>query len=118
MNSGNVGALGEEVACRYLEEKGMQVIERNFKRGIGEIDIIAKKSDVIHFVEVKSFSREMSGHRPEDNVHRRKLQKVKRTGELYMLERGIGEVSCQIDVVCIIFDQNKRTARCRILENV
>lgn len=51
-----IGILGEKIACNFLERKGFMVIERNYLRKWGEIDVIAQKSNILHFIEVKSVS--------------------------------------------------------------
>ena len=56
-----IGDTGEEVACKYLEARGFKVLERNYLRKWGEIDIIAEKAKRLYFVEVKSVSRELLG---------------------------------------------------------
>jgi len=53
-----IGQKGEEIACYYLEQRGYEILKRNYYDRVGEIDIIAYKEYVIHFVEVKSVSRE------------------------------------------------------------
>ncbi len=118
------GSLGEKIAAQFLERKGFKVIECNFRKPWGEIDIIAVKDDVVRFVEVKTLSRvtgkalsrEMS-HQPEDLVDVRKLTKVARTAALYMDSNGDGR-EYQLDVVGVILDHKSRTARCRLLEQV
>ncbi len=55
MNKREIGAMGETAVCRYLEERGYTILERNFTAArVGEIDIIASKGEELHFVEVKS----------------------------------------------------------------
>ena len=54
-----IGQIGEDYACEYLEKNGYKVIERNYLKKWGEIDIISKKANKIHFVEVKSVSRNL-----------------------------------------------------------
>lgn len=54
MDTKKIGNLGEDKACKYLSEKGYQILERNWRDRQGEIDIIAIKNDKIIFVEVKS----------------------------------------------------------------
>ena len=55
-----IGDRGEEIACKYLENKGFSIIERNYWRPWGEIDIVAKKGSILSFVEVKSVSADLS----------------------------------------------------------
>lgn len=53
-----IGRLGEDIAVKYLENRGFEIIERNYLKKCGEIDIIAKKGKILHFTEVKSVSCE------------------------------------------------------------
>ncbi len=120
-----VGRLGEEIAAQFLKKKGFKILERNYWKPWGEIDIIAEKGNSVRFVEVKAVSREslpnvsrdMSSYRPEEQVHPAKLRKVARTAELYMAEKG-DERDFQIDVVGVFLDMKTRKARCRLFEQV
>ena len=51
-----VGSLGEELVVRFLVRKGYKILDRNFRRPWGELDIVATRKERIHFVEVKSVS--------------------------------------------------------------
>jgi putative endonuclease len=120
-----IGALGESAAAEYLRRKGFEILEKNYRKPWGEIDIIALKSNIVRFVEVKSVSRESSadiskdlnGHRPEELVHELKLRKIARTAEMYMNDKKDLR-DYQIDVVGVFLDFNARKARCRLLEQV
>lgn len=120
-----IGRLGEDIACQFLEQKGYKVLERNYLRKWGEIDIIAEKSGVVRFVEVKAvsrenipdISRENTNYRPEEQVHPAKLAKIARTAEVYMNEKG-DDREYQIDVVGVFLDVKHRKARCRLFEQV
>src|SRR3954468_8311226 len=100
-----VGAIGENVAAEFLRRKGFEIVEKNYRKPWGEIDIIAVKSNIVRFVEVKSVSREPGAnitlenndHRPEELVHEHKLQKVARTAEMYMNDKSDSR-DYQIDV--------------------
>ncbi len=117
------GDVGEEIACQFLARKGYAVVERNYQKPWGEIDIIAVKGREVRFIEVKTVTREISGagdeleYRPEEMVTREKLKKVVRTASLYM-EQSKDEREYQIDVVGVIMDPEKRVARCRLFEQV
>lgn len=110
-----VGSLGEDIACRFLRSKGYKVLARNYRKPWGEIDIIAVKGTSVRFVEVKTVSREMLGHEPEELVDARKFRKIARTAELYM-EVTKDRREYQIDVVGVILNKETRTARCRLFE--
>ncbi len=120
-----VGALGESIAAQYLQRKGFKILERNYRKPWGEIDIIAEKGGVVRFVEVKTVSRESSGsvtreignYRPEEMAHEGKLRKVARTAELYMNDRE-DDRDFQVDVVGVVLDARTRRAQCRLFEQV
>lgn len=121
-----VGRIGEETACKFLMKQGFEVIDRNYLKKWGEIDIIAKKSGIIHFVEVKTVSREnirgvsqetLDEYRPEENVHPQKLLRLSRTMQSYLIEKKI-EGDWQLDVISVFLDVKNREARCQYIENV
>ena len=118
------GAEGERIAAIYLEGKGYRVLEMNYRKPWGEIDIIAEKDRVVHFVEVKaisgdieSLSRENNNYRPEEQIHPAKLKKVIRTAQLYMAYKE-DDREYQIDAVGVIMDPIARKARCRLFEQI
>lgn len=132
-----IGDLGEEVACRWLGDRGYKIIERNYLKPWGEIDIIAEKAKKLYFVEVKTArlagdaesrrvshessslngSREM--FRPEENVHPAKLKRLHRAIQTYLLDRKVPQNKpWQIDVACVYLDFSTRRARVEVLENV
>jgi len=116
------GGLGEEVACIYLERRGFTVVDRNYTKPWGEIDIVAEKDGIVHFIEVKAVSRgtfddgsRESDYRPEELATRAKLHKVSRTATLYM-ESKRDEREYQVDVIGVLLDQEKKVARCRFFD--
>lgn len=122
MGRRDTGKLGEKIASEFLVKRGYKIIERNYRRPWGEIDIIAEREGTVRFVEVKALSRETGAgisremsHQPEDMVDARKLRKVARTAALYM-QSTKDEREYQIDVVAVILDRASRTARCRLVE--
>lgn len=117
-----IGDIGEEVVCKYLETKGFRVLERNYLRKWGEIDIIAEKGQLLSFIEVKSVSRENGSrgtYRPEDNVHPAKLKRLHRVIQTYLLDRKVPDSrEWRIDVACVYLDFSTRKAKVKVLENV
>ena len=119
-----VGQVGEETVANHLARKGYAIIGRNYRKKWGEIDIIAKKDDSIHFVEVKtvSYGTQSSDvshgtYMPEENVSRRKLQRIFRTIETWLLEnRYTG--AWQVDVASVWIDEKHRKGRIKLIENV
>jgi putative endonuclease len=124
-NTKEIGGIGESVAAEFLRKKGFEVLERNYRKPWGEIDIIALKSNIVRFVEVKAvsresladISREINDHRPEEMVHEYKLRKIARTAEMYMNDKKDLR-DYQIDVVGVYLDIKNRRARCRLFEQV
>jgi len=115
--------------CKYLETKGFRVLERNYLRKWGEIDIVAEKGQLLSFIEVKSVSRENAPpaggqgsretYRPEDNVHPAKLKRLHRVIQTYLLDRKVPDSrEWRIDVACVYLDFSTRKAKVEMLENV
>jgi len=71
-----LGFLGENIAARHLEQKGYEIITKNYRKPWGEIDIIAKKHDIITFVEVKANQSFSQAFDPENRVNFQKMQKI------------------------------------------
>jgi putative endonuclease len=95
------GSRGEDLACSHLEAKGYRIVERNYRAGKGEIDLIAWLGDqLLVFIEVKTRANESFGG-PEEAVTRRKQHVLMRTAGAYMEAIGY-EWAVRFDVVAII----------------
>ncbi|HRH31237.1 MAG TPA: YraN family protein [Candidatus Paceibacterota bacterium] len=117
--SQKVGQLGENIACKYLQNKGFTILERNFTLKCGEIDIIANRGEEIRFFEVKTlnFKGNMSLFRPEDNIHQKKMQRLARACLVYADMKMLGDqIPWQIDVIAIEYDEVRKRAYVRHLE--
>lgn len=98
--------LGEEKATTYLSSKGYKILERNYSKRYGEIDIIAVKNNVLVFVEVKTRSSNLFGT-PFEAITPRKLQTVQKTAEYYKLtHRNLPDLM-RIDAVSVQLDGEK-----------
>lgn len=118
------GQLGEDIAIKYLKNKGFSIIERNFRKKYGEIDIICEKHGKIHFVEVKSVSQVTNSHKtnqdnynPEDNMHKNKQKRLKRVISAYISEFNIKE-DFFVDLITIKLDKENHTAKVGFMTNI
>jgi putative endonuclease len=101
----NKGKQGEDFAVKYLERKGYIILERNWRDGHKELDIIAQLGDVVVFVEVKSRYGEDAGL-PEEGMSKSKIKQLLQAAETYMFVNKILEV--RFDFIGIIFHENKK----------
>ena len=53
-----IGEIGENIACKFLVKQGFSILDRNYTKKWGELDIVARKYDKLYFIEVKSVSGE------------------------------------------------------------
>jgi|SRR3989338_2051219 len=116
-----IGDIGEELTARFLEKKGYKIIEQNYLKKWGEIDIVAKNKDMLHFIEVKSLTlRERQfEYMPEANMRLWKKQRMTRAIKTYLLDRKISdETDFQIDIAAVFLDFEHKKARIRLLENI
>lgn len=114
-----IGRLGESIACRYLREEGYEIVERNYTKSWGEIDIVARKEGELYFFEVKAVSREpgRGGLDPAENIHERKMKRFSRAVNSYLEERGAGE-DWRIAALLVRIDVENKRAKVAILEDV
>jgi putative endonuclease len=123
-----VGDLGEDIACTFLVKRGFVIVTRNYLRKWGEIDIIARKGQKLHFVEVKTVSHlpvshVTDGYRPEDNLHLWKLDRLRRTIQTYLLgyeqKRDVSyETEWQFDVITVYFNPWSGESEVEYMEDV
>jgi putative endonuclease len=99
----SVGKLGEDLAANFLEEKGFNIIERNYRFGHGEIDIIAEKAEMLIFIEVKTKKFGDFGD-PINWVSRGKQKQIGRIARGYLYEKNITDRDCRFDVVLVTWE--------------
>jgi Holliday junction resolvase-like predicted endonuclease len=120
----DIGNIGESVAAEYLKRHDFCLIDRNYTRKTGEIDIIAQKGDTLHFVEVKAlvcneFPNPHATYQydPSDNLHAYKITKVARTAAWYSAEK-LWEGEWQIDGILVWIRRRDGMAFVRYLEQI
>jgi len=113
------GKIGEDLAVKFLGNKGLETVSRNFWRPYGEIDIISReKSGKYRFVEVKTVSAVPHGtYRPEENMHPQKVRRLMRVVEVYLISHGTVK-DWQFDLVCVYLDQDAKTAHIKHVEDI
>lgn len=122
-----IGRIGEDFAVKYLKSGGSKILNRNYWKPCGELDVIAKKGGIVHFVEVKTVTRSSfdvnrgtSGdYEPEGNVHLWKRQRLGRVIQVYLQEKGIGEDSdWQVDLLSVYVDTHGKLLKIEVLEDI
>jgi len=123
-----VGEIGEEVACKFLVKRGFEIVDRNYRKKWGELDIIAKEGGKLHFIEVKTVSREnvrsisretLEQDKPEERIHEQKQKRLARAIQTYLSEKHVSrETYWQIDTIAVFLDLNNKDARIRFMDNI
>ena len=99
-NTHLMGSKGEEMACRFLIEKGYDILEKNYRNGRFEIDIIAEIDDTLVFFEVKTAYSRMFGN-PLTWVTKRKIRHIYYAALAYITAKDIKEKNLRFDVIGI-----------------
>jgi putative endonuclease len=125
-----IGELGENIAAKFLMKHGFLILDRNYTKKWGEIDIIAEKNNKLYFVEVKSISHlpvEVSAkgdnpnddYRPEENMHPWKMKRLSRTIQTYLLSKNIpDEKEWQVDLFIVFLDIKSKKAKIKVISDV
>ena len=130
-----IGEIGENVASRFLVKHGFIILDRNYTKKWGELDIVAEKKNKIFFIEVKSVSRdsyffenlknpikaisEKDTWRAEDNMHPWKLKRISRTIQTYLLSKKIpDEKEWQLDLLVVYLDLKNKQAKIKVVNDI
>ena len=138
------GEIGENIAVKFLVKHGYSIIERNYTKKWGEIDIVAQKSGKLHFIEVKSVSRltlpslvtrdlpaqagthqnnvireTYSEYQPEDNMHPWKLKRLSRTIQTYLMSNKVpDDAEWQVDLIVVYINLKDKKAKVKVVEDI
>lgn len=134
-NNKKTGNLGEKIACKYLTDHGLEVIEQNYWKSWGEIDIVAhetfesvpRETKTVHFIEVKTVTHETrealdyavthETWRPEELVHQFKLHQLAKASETWLTEkRYLG--NWQLDVIAVRMVPREKVAVVKFIKNI
>ena len=113
------GDIGEKIAARYLERKGYAIVDRNYQKPWGEIDLISKKDGLLVFCEVKTRdAKNVEHYLAESSVNYLKIKKLQKICETYLSEKRYPyNQEWQIDVLAIAIDKENKKARVKHFKN-
>ena len=108
-----LGKKGEQLAVNYLIKKGYEIVDRNYRFDKAEVDIIARKKDVLSIIEVKTRSSIDFGN-PQDFVKPKQIKRLVKAVDEYVTFNGL-DVEVRFDIIAII--KNGKTFDIEHLEN-
>lgn len=105
----NLGRLGEDLALKYLEAKGYELVAKNFRFQRAEIDLILRKEEekLLVFAEVKTRRNKKFGM-PEEGITQRKTEQIYKSAEGFLVQNpGYIDYIKRFDVVAIMIEGNE-----------
>lgn len=116
------GDRGERAAAGYLRRRFYRVLDRNYRAGSAEIDIVAKRGKTLVFVEVKTRRLEPGTEtrltRPAAAVTREKQEHILRAARIWLSRRPSPDLSVRFDVIEVYLDPNTTRDKVRAIEHV
>jgi putative endonuclease len=100
MRSHHLGHRSEQIACDYLSARGWRILERNYRAGHKEIDIIARRANTIAFVEVKARAVHECGH-PLDAITWSKRRDIGHVARSWLQTNRSAELEYRFDAIAI-----------------
>ena len=110
-NNRNTGDKGEDFAIDFFKKEGFEILDRNYSKPWGEIDIVAKKNKVIYFIEVKTvFIGEMGdleNFDPLFNIDKNKKNRLRKVIQTYLKDKKEDDSDYQVDAVAVYLKSDK-----------
>ncbi|CAL2102506.1 conserved protein of unknown function [Tenacibaculum sp. 190130A14a] len=100
-----LGKKGEQIAVDFLVEKGFTIVERNYRFQKAEVDIIARKDELLLAVEVKTRSSIDFGD-PQDFINSKKIKLLLSAIDYYVVEKNL-DIEVRFDVIAVVIDKSK-----------
>lgn len=123
-----IGEIGENIATKFLMKRGFAILDRNYTKKWGELDIIAEKANKLYFIEVKSVSKPnldivthetLDQYHPEDNMHPWKLKRMSRTIQTYLLSNNVtDDKEWQVDLLVVFLDLKNKKAKIKVVSDI
>lgn len=102
-----LGKKGEQLAVDFLLKNGYEIIERNYRFDKAEVDIIAKKQDILAIIEVKTRSTIDFGN-PQDFVKPKQIQRLVKAVDEYITANNL-DVEVRFDIIAIVKENDNFT---------
>lgn len=102
----SLGERGEIAACGFLKEHGYEILEKNYKCKLGEIDVIARRGGRLAFVEIKTRTSQQFGT-PQEAVHLQKQEKIFKVAQWYIKEKNLAKAPVAFDVVAVLWREGQ-----------
>lgn len=119
MSTRDIGIFAENIAQKYLQDKGYKILDLNYKRKFAEIDIIAEIENKIVFCEVKAnLGNAAEIYSPEKRVDLEKFKKLAYASQMYINDRGLMEKEWQIDIISVVVNPEIKKAKIRHFKNI
>lgn len=127
-----IGKLGEELAKKFLIKHGYSILAENYTKKYGEIDLIAQKNNIIHFIEVKSIvshETNKATYDPIQNLHPMKLRRLSRVIQVYLLNMNVSpsdtkvlagkyETKWQFDLITIKINEKDKIGTVKHIKDI
>ncbi len=111
-----VGRRGEDVAARFLVDKGYRLVARNYRCRLGEVDIVAYDALDLVFIEVKARTTRAFGF-PQEAVGLGKQRKLRALAERYLQENKPSCAGVRFDVVSVLLDPQGKAMFVELIKN-
>lgn len=102
-----LGQRGEEDACAFLEKRGIQIVDRNFRCKMGEVDIVGIEREYVVFIEVKARKATTQKISPFISITPQKCRRIRRISELYRLKKKMLHRQPRFDVIGITYESEQ-----------
>ena len=110
LRTSKIGLAGEQMACDFLETQGHQILDRNWRAGHLELDIVSEAPDGVHFVEVKARTAPCISAL-SDQVNRIKQKRISAAALQYLNKKSLPGREVFFDIVSVLFDGPETVVR-------
>ena len=110
ISTSKMGVLGEQMACDFLESRGHQILDRNWRAGHLELDIVSEGPDGVHFVEVKARTAPVTSTL-SDQVNSVKQKRISAAALQYLNKKHLDGKEVYFDIVSVLFDGKETVVR-------